>query len=54
MLQLALAAVEAYTLGYIATTKRAVLESIAADLATAYMTTGQEDDLRLRRQRDKT
>lgn len=45
MLQLALAVVEAYALGYDATTKRAVLQSVAADLTTAYMTTGQEDYL---------
>lgn len=45
---LALAVVEAYTLRYVAATQRAVLQSIAADLTTAYMTTGQEDDLRLK------
>lgn len=45
VLQLALAVVEAYALGYDATTKRAVLQSVAADLTTAYMTTGQEDYL---------
>lgn len=45
VLQLALAVVETYVLGYVATTKRAVLQSVAADLTTAYMTTGQEDHL---------
>lgn len=44
--------VEAYALGYVATTQGAVLQSVAADLTTAYMTAGQEDDLRLERQKD--
>lgn len=44
--QLVLAVVEAYVLGYVATTKRAVLQGVAAHLTTADMTTGQEDDLR--------
>ena len=39
--------VEADALGYGATTERAVLQSVAADLTTADMTTGKEDDLRL-------
>lgn len=51
---LVLSVVEAYALGYVATTQRAVLQSVAADLTTAYMTTGQEDDLRLERRTDKT
>lgn len=49
-----LAVVEAYALGYVATTQRAILQSVAADLTTAYMTTGQEYDLRLERWKDKT
>lgn len=52
--QLVLAVVEAYVLGYVATTKRAVLQGVAAHLTTADMTTGQEDDLRLEEQKDKT
>lgn len=50
----ALAVVEAYPLGYAATTQRAVLQSVAADVTTAYMTAGQEDDLSLETHRDKT
>lgn len=45
-MQLVLAVVEAYVLGYVATTQRAGLQSVAADLTTAHMTTWQEDDLR--------
>lgn len=48
---LILAVVQANALGYVATAKRAVLQSITADLTTAYVTTGQEDDLRLEIQR---
>lgn len=51
MAPLVLAVVQTYALGYAAATKRAVLQSIAADLTTAYMTTGQENDLRLERQK---
>ena len=49
-----LAMVEAYPLGYVATTQRAVLQSVAADLTTANVTAGQEDDLSLQTHRDKT
>lgn len=45
-----LAVVQTYALGYVAATKRAVLQGVAAHLTTAYMSTGQEDDLRLERQ----
>lgn len=44
-MQLVLAVIEADALGYAATTQRAVLQSLAAQLTTAHMTTGQEDDL---------
>lgn len=43
--------VEADALRYVATTERAVLQGLAADLTAADVTTGQEDDLRLERQR---
>ena len=49
-MQLVLAVVESYMLRYVATTQRAVLQSVAAHLTTANMTTGQEDDLRLERE----
>lgn len=45
-MQSALVVVEAYALGYVAATQRAVLQRLATDLTTAYMTAWQEDDLR--------
>lgn len=38
--------VETYALRYVATAQRAVLQSVAANLTTAYVTAWQEDDLR--------
>lgn len=43
---------EAYTLRYVATTKGAVLQGVTAHLTAAHVTTGQEDDLRLREGRE--
>ena len=44
---LVLAVVQTNACGYFAPAKRAVLQCLTADLTTAYMTAGQEDDLRL-------
>lgn len=44
--QAVLAGVEADALRYVAATQRAALHRPAAAMATAHMTTGQEDDLR--------
>lgn len=46
-----LAVEQADPLGDAATTQRAVLQSVAAHLTAAHVTTGQEDDLRLERER---
>lgn len=51
MEQLVLAVVELYALRYGAATQRTVLQSVAADLTTADMTTRQENDLRLEREK---
>lgn len=50
MAPLVLAVVQSYALRYVAATKRAVLQGVAAHLTAAYMSTRQEDDLRLERQ----